>query len=204
MTEQETSFDFAALAEYADAEQSSPQRADSLQNLLALARKAAELDSEVAIAEAKLKTTKEALTELTEKQIPGLMAELNLVEFRQPECFIGIKNTVHAKISKDRTPAAVEWLDEHGLAGMVKRIVTISFNREEQKLARKLMADIARRKTPLRVAEEQWVEPQTLKAWVTRQLAAEAEAEKEGREVDNVPRDIFGVFERKIAVVEIK
>lgn len=178
--------------EYEEAEKPEPS-SDKLEHLIRLAKQADAAQRLVDRLEVELKEAKGTLTRLVESEIPTFMDDLETTEIRNSRAHIKIAEKVYSKFPKARANEAVAWLDDHGFAGMVKRLVTIAFNREEQKLARKLMADIKKRKTPLRVDEEQWVEPGTLTAWVKRQL----------EEGTDIPKELFGVYTRRVAEVAV-
>ncbi len=146
-------------------------------------------------AEAALTKAKADLAEIAERQLPELMEELQLETFSTTGGItIEVGERIQASISKEHGPRAIEWLDAHGFARLVKRKFTVMFGKDEEKWANKFAADLARRKRQLNVERKAEVHPQTLKAFVKEQLEAGAE----------LPLDLFGVFRQRVSKVEVK
>lgn len=173
--------------------EASPPSPDTLRRLADLAAQAKARELAVANLEAKLKEEKQALSALVERDIPTIMDEIGMSDFRIKDgTRILVKDVVRASISADRQEAAKEWFDANGLAGIVKRRFIISFNRDQTALVNKFAADLRKRKVPLAVSIENKVEPMTLKALVTRRLEAGEE----------VPMELLGVFVQRVAKIE--
>ena len=169
-----------------------PLPTDKLERLTKLANTARDQARSVEELEEQLKVASRKLASLVEFEIPQLMDELG-VPFLGLEdgSRVDVKEDIRASISADRRMAAVEWLDAHGLSGMVKRIFEIKFTREQEKEVRKFEADLRKRKNPLTVDRIYKVEPMTLKAWATRTLEA-------GGEIDLA---LFGIHRQRRAKI---
>lgn len=128
--------------------------------------------------------------DLREILIPELMQSMGIKKIETSDGInVSVEDDVYAKISHDNSPEAFKWLDDNGHGGMVKRKVTVEFNRDQEDTVKELV-------TKLRIdfpqtREEKKVESQTLKAWVRRRR-------KEGKPV---PEELFGVHVRPVAKI---
>jgi hypothetical protein len=120
--------------------------------------------AEVALAEAKAKHRR---TE--QEDLPELMQELGLLEFKlldgtkiifDPDVQCGIK-------VENRAPAAL-WLIEHGFGGIIKTQLTIGFGRGEREKALEA-AEKIEAQTGFACGFEETVHPSTLKSFVKEQ-----------------------------------
>jgi hypothetical protein len=160
-------------------------------NRLAAELNAAEVEAEKA--KESLAKANEVVTDLAERQIPELMDQLGLAEYRTTEGFrIKIAKTIRASIPAAQKDAAMDWLDEHGHGGLVKRTVLVSFSREEEVKAAKLVTELGKKFE--NVATDRKVEPSTLRAFIAEQLS--------GGEA--IPLPLFGAWEQRIAKITTK
>ena len=167
---------------------------NALAHLHGLVNEQHELELEVARLQQQLQLKQDQLKLHQEKILPEAMLELGLSTFGTPSGLqVSLEESIHASIPKKFQDDAFTWLDENNESGMIKRSFEIKFNKDEEKLANKFVADLNKRKTRLRVDMKKKVEPMTLKAWVTRSL-------EEGREI---PLELFGVFRRKVSRVKV-
>ena len=97
---------------------------------------------------------------------------------------VELSEDVKTKIPKARAEEAFAWLEAQGQGGLIKREIVVGFRREEQEAATELLGQLADYEN---VKEAQRVESSTLKKFVRDALARGEE----------VPRDLFGVFEFK-------
>lgn len=145
----------------------------------------------VVAAELELKRVNERYRAVAERDLPELMAELGLTEFRTERGLrISIKETVRASIPDGRREDAMRWLDDNGHGALVKRMVSVSFNREQAEEARKLMEQISGEFPTAR--EERKVESATLRAFIRQELEAG----------HDIPLELFGAFVQKTAEVK--
>lgn len=168
---------------------------NSMARLSGLARDQKAAEAKVARLQQELEDAQKALDKIAQKDLPELMQELRLKDFTTEDgVTIQVKESIHTSIPKARQDDAFGWLEEHNQAGMIKRQVVVSFDRDEEKWAKKFLMDMAKRKRPLNSKIDRKVEPATLKAFITRQLEAGVD----------IPQDLFGVHRRKITQVEVK
>ena len=136
------------------------------------------------------KKLKEQHRQIAEEQLPELFEEVGMSELKTKSGLpLKLKNVVHTSISKGRKPKAISWLDENGQGGMVKRCVTIDFDKTQEDKVKALLRLIGRGWPNHRVELD--VHASTVKAFVKKRL--------EDGEV--LPLDIFGVH--CVDVVEI-
>lgn len=153
----------------------SPNQPDGLTQLAALAEQLVELDKVVHAREVALIAAKSRLQLLSTKTIPQKIESLGIpippegltIPTRNGPS-IRVKEEVHGSCSKANMPELVRWLDENGESGMVKRAVSLVFNREQSTEALEL-CDKLRKKYPM-VDTKETVNANTLKAWVRRRL----------------------------------
>jgi hypothetical protein len=178
----------------ADVGQPAPDIGDnSLRSVAALAASLRDLDAEIAHLEDRLKDTKERRRKLSQETLPDAMAEVGLSSFRLHDgAAVEVEPIIRASISKDRAPAAHEWLRRHGHGDLIKHVVVASYGRGDEDKAQALLrfAEVQRAKAEAKEA----VHPQTLNGWAREMM-------KSGREI---PADLFGLFTGREAVISTK
>ena len=141
------------------------------------------LESEIALKEIELARLAERLNDLSSKQIPDMMLEIGLRDFRLTS---GAKVVVapfySAKIPSDREQEAFKWLDETNNSSIVKCEVHATYSRGEIAKAREILAKLMKLKLPFELSQS--IHHSTLKAFVRERI----ENNKP------LPRDLFGVF----------
>lgn len=163
----------------------------------------AQLDTlikELEAAEAAVKAADKALTEalarrddLVERTIPTYMEDnMGLSEFTTRDgVVVKIVKKIRASIGSNKEDAFA-WLSAHGHGNMIKRTIQIAFNKEQEQeaaeLSEKLSEEYAGVRTDMAVA------PATLTAFVREML-------ERGEEI---PHDIFGIFEQRKAEIKRK
>lgn len=184
-----------AVPDYSDYKEPPKAGSNSMASLKALARKQKLAEQEVARLEDELAKAKESLKEVSERELPTLMADLQLGSFTTDDGIeISINESIHTSIPKGSEDEALTWLEKHDQSGLIKRSFVIMFNREEEAWANKFKADLAKRKKPVNAKITRKVEPQTLKAYVSKEL----------EKGTDIPQKLFGVFRRKVSEVKIK
>jgi len=129
---------------------------------------AARLDSE-------LSTKEEAIRRLAEEDIPQLLKECGLSEVKLADgTKVTVTNELECSISEERRAAAMAWLRERNLGGVIKTLVAAQFGKGEEEEAQRAYKALLRLQVQAELKET--VHPQTLKAT----LKAEREA---GRDV---------------------
>ena len=164
------------------------------EGLAELRRLADELEAaqeEVVRLEVLLKNAQEKATELSEITIPEKMAAVGLTELATPSGFrLAIEEAVFAHITKAREDEAYRWLDVNGHGGMIRRELTVAFNREQGDAATALHAEL--RGKFAGVTQKWAVNAQTLKAWARHML----------EDGENVPLETFGIHTKRVAKIK--
>jgi hypothetical protein len=164
---------------------------DVLSSLAKLAEEQIKAVSEVAEAEAQLSTAKEKLKDLAERQIPDLMDQVGLEDFKTSSgLIIEVNETIRAAIPKEHEHRGIAWLKEHGHEALVKRVVSVAFGKGEDGKAQQLYLEMAKRYD---VEDKASVHPSTLSAFVREQLEAGEE----------IPLDLLGVHRQRVAKVKV-
>lgn len=163
---------------------------DDLKRLVKLAEMQLSIEQEVAEAEEKLKLRKALLRQISEVDLPDLMAEVGLTKFALVNGKeVKIKEDLYAKIPDDKFHDAMLWLSSNGYSGIVKSTITASFGKEEIDKAELILSEL--REEGVSAEMKQGVHPQTLKAFVKERLAAE----------EAIPFDVFGIMPFNKAVI---
>jgi len=83
-------------------------------------------------------------------------------------CKINTATYYSARITEENREEAFEWLDSNGFSDIIKNTVSISFGRNEDESAKKLVHTLDT--DGYTTAQKKWVEPMTLKAFVREQV----------------------------------
>lgn len=162
-----------------------------LNQLQEMAERQAQAQAEVARLEAELNRAKETLKDLAERQVPELMDQIGIEDFRtRTGLRIRIEESIRASIPKERTFEAFAWLQSNNSASLIKRKVAVEFGKGEDAAATELAAYL--KKQGYAPENEAKVHPQTLGAWVREKLKAGVE----------IPLDLFGVFRQRVSKIE--
>ena len=141
-------------------------------SLKALSEKSNELqnlDNQIKDVEEELGKLKSKYRELSEVDIPSMLSELGLSEITLADGNkISTATYYSARISEDKRDEAFGWLNDNGFADIIKNTVSVSFGRDEDDSARKLVDSLE--DNGYTTAQKQWVEPMTLKAFVREQV----------------------------------
>jgi len=164
---------------------------DQLSGISALARRAKQIEKEIADQEDTLKELKSQFRKITEEALPEALAELGMTSFRMEDgSSIDIKPFYSASISEARRAEAFQWLRDHGFDDIIKNTVSVRFGRGEDELCTRLLGLLGQQGYPAEQTEK--IEPQTLKAWVKERI-------EKGQPVDT---ELFGVFVGQKAVIK--
>lgn len=173
-------------------EQASPEK------MALLSRLCDRLEQEekaVETAEAELKKAQERVRKLREHDIPDLMRSVGLKKLSTESGLdVSLREAVRATWPKDaeRRTEAMEWLEQNGHGGLVKRQFIITFGRDEEAWAKKFEDDLRKRKRELNLERKEAVHPSTLCAFIREQLAEGAK----------VPMRAFSAFVQTFAEVK--
>lgn len=160
---------------------------DNLDKLIGLQRGH---ESTVERLEEELSTAKNKLKNIAEHELPTLMDQMGLKEFKTNKGFkIEIKKSLRVSIAGAKKGPAHQWLKDHKHGDIIKRCVIIPFMVNEAEKAIELAEELEKKYGT--VGNEEAVSPQTLKALISKLL-------KQG--VD-VPMQTFGAFEQCTAKI---
>lgn len=148
-------------------------------------------EDKIAQLELEVSLEKERKRILVEEDIPDLMDSSGADIHGIPGVQVTVKDDVRASVSKERLAKAVKWLDDHGHGGIVKRLISVAFSRDQEDKATELVDRI---KGDYPVKQDWSIHAGTLKAWATRRIEAE----------EDIPRDLFGIQERRVAKIKRK
>jgi len=148
------------------------QHNSSLERLSRLADDLAAKKRVVLQIEADLKRAQKDVQDLEEGTIPAVMDELGMKMFTTTSGFqISIEESNHPSILVENRDKTFRWFEAHGHGGMIKRAVTVAFNREQSAMAKDLQAELMGRGYP-GVKSDESVHPSTLRSWVNHRLEA--------------------------------
>jgi len=141
-------------------------------------------------AERLVERRKKELAAIAEKQLPELMDELKISEFKLSSGRkIKVSEKIRASIAKKNKPLAFEWVRKQGSGKMIKRVVSLPFSTGEDEKADKLIKKLT--KQGYEPGDKQDIHNATLVAFVRRRLEAGEE----------LPLDLFGVFRQRVAEI---
>lgn len=171
-----------------------PPAQDKLELLTDLAVQQQDLETKIQITEEKLKELGVQHRELAWDQIPGLMGDLNMQKFTLSDGYtIAINEKLRCSIPKDeeRHLAAMTWIDANGGSALIQRGFHITFEKSQEKFARKFQRDCAQRVNALPMEEIFKIHNQTLVKFLGDKLEAGEE----------VPLQKFGGHHQRIAKI---
>lgn len=176
--------------DYSDFKETSTPSDEAFAPLNALVVEARETQAAIATLERELDEKAKLLVGILTVRLPSLMQSMGLTEFKTTDGLeISVKEEVEAHISKENQTAAHEWLDKNNHGGIIKRDITVSFNKEQNEAAKALLEELSKKFAG--VASKQTVHPQTLKSWAKEMLGNGAD----------FPMELFGIFRRKVAKI---
>jgi hypothetical protein len=171
----------------ADAAAASPE--DALQRVAGLAAMMIKLQADVTAAETALSAAKLAYARVEQTDLPELMAEMGLSMIKLEDgSTVEVRRTYASNINDERRERAHAWLIEHGFGGLIKTRLEMSFGRGQEAEAAAAAQQIEK-ELGIAPVVEQGIHSATLSAFVKEQIEAG----------NNIPRDLFGVFEIKKA-----
>lgn len=163
----------------------------SLGEVSELARQLVTMQDEVKDLESMLKNRKEDLRKLQEQTLPDALIELGLSEVAlENGVKIETKQFYRASIPKAKEDEAFAWLRDNGHGDLVKHVVSLRFDREEDEQARELIEDL--RDKGLDPENKQSVHPMTLRAFARERIEAG----------EDIPHDLLGVYVGQQATVK--
>jgi len=166
---------------------------NALSGVANLVRRQLALESEIENHEELLKQRKLELKSVSEDLLPAALEEHGLKELRMADgSIVSVQSFYGASIPKDRTEDAFNWLRTNDFGDLIKNVVSVSFGRNEDNVAKELQGNLQSK--GFATSQKEWVEPMTLKAFVKEQIEV-------GREI---PSDLFGIFTGRKAKIKGK
>lgn len=162
----------------------------TLARLTQLAEEAQRLEKEIGERSVALAELQDAHKRIVRDVLPSAMDQLGMKSFALSDgSKIDVKEHVQASITEEHKIRAFAWLTEHEFDGIIKTKVQSEFGKGEIEAAREAVT--ALEKSGFVATLDQNVHNSTLKAFVKERLA----------EGDDIPLDVFGVFEFKEAKI---
>lgn len=183
---------FSSLEEDAKQQREIPTD-EKLGKLNAVCRKLVEKERQYAEYKTLASQTYEEIKDVKEKEIPDVMASLNISKFVMDDgTEIAIKDELFASIKEDKRIQALQWLDDNGLGDIIKHDITISFARGEHEEAERIKG-VLKDNGQNSYDEKASVHPQTLKA-TFKDLRNKGE---------DIPEELFNWYETPLAKVKL-
>jgi hypothetical protein len=154
----------------ADAAPPAPESGE-LSRVRALAQRFIDQEQFVSMLEEQLADEKEAARRLREEDLPSLMTEIGLSEFKMADgTRITVTRAVECSISEERRPVAHAWLKSHGFGGLIKTEVAVKFDRGEDEIAAAIASSLRETFPNKSIEVEERVHPSTLSAFLREQV----------------------------------
>lgn len=164
---------------------------DALSKLAGLVAELHDAETEVLRCERELQIAQTRARDMAEKQIPEHMVEMGLAEFKTIDGVkIELKSSLHVTPKKENRMTVLDWLEERGHGNLIKRTVSVAFNRDQEGEATSLLTYLSTERG-FQAKEERKVAPATLRKFVADRL-------QDGQEL---PMELFGVFQYKFAKI---
>lgn len=165
----------------------------TLERLTELANEAKRLEAEINAATVALAEKQAEHDRIVRGHIPDVMEELGMEEFKLVDgSKVKVKTDIKCGLSEERKPAGFAWLRETSNDGIIKTLVSLQFGKGEAAQAEEAVAALQEAGFDNASAEDS-VHPSTLKSFVKECLENGVA----------IPLDTFGVFEFKIAKIEL-
>lgn len=163
---------------------------NTIERLTGLANAATELREKIEKMAFELAEEQEALVKIVRVQIPNIMAELNMKEFKMVDGrTVSIDPKLNASIPEQNRPTAFRWLEENNYDGIIKTKVHSEFGKGEMEDAVK--ARDALHDAGFTASLDRNIHPATLKSFVKERLEAG----------DKLP-EAFSIFEYNEATIK--
>lgn len=138
-----------------------------------------------------LKFAKRVAANLAGSVIPDFLESLGLGEITTKDGKkVSVKSSWQVSVPATKKERAYKWLEDNGYGEMIKRQISVAFNRGQEDEAHKLLEDLSNEYSDIRIDRK--VEPMTLKSFVNKQLESG----------EQIPEEIFGQFRVRKAIVK--
>lgn len=164
-----------------------PVTDEQLKSLSSLAEQMVKAEQQVERLQKALDDATTSLNKLSMSLIPDLMTELGMESFSLSNGYsVEVKKFYNASIAEEKQDEAFTWLRNNDFDAIIKRVITSSFGKGEDKKAEKLKTTLLKQGFPF--IDKSSIHASTLKAFVRERIEA-----GDG----TFPKDLFGVFEGK-------
>lgn len=165
-----------------------PAGEDALAKIARLAQSQREAAQLVERAEQALDDAKGQLKQISEVDLPELMATVGMGQIKLSDgTTVSVSDRIHARISQDNMADAHTWLNANGHGNLIKREFKVGFGRDQEEWATAFEDTLANE--GVKYDRKQAVHPSTLRAFVKQQL----------EDGENIPEDVFGVYRQSVA-----
>jgi len=148
-------------------------------------------EDDIANLENLLKEKKRELLKLTDEDLPSMLQEIGLSEFKLEDgSQVTIKPTYGASIKVEERPQAYEWLRENGYDDIIKNTVTCAFGRGEDDNASAFTA--LAEKEGFIPSQKEEIHSSTLRAFIKERV----------ENGDEFPSELFGAYVGQRAVIK--
>ncbi len=174
-----------------------------LQRVSELAALQVRQEATVAALEQELADAKDALKQTAERDLPNLMDDIGLAEYKLTTgAKVSIKTKIVGAILEENRPAAFEWLHRHGFGPIVKRNVEVQFGRGDAMKAGRLLGYLTRWYKDFKISDKEAVHGNTLNAWAREITERNTAALQDGGKVIAVP-DAIKITELRASLVTL-
>jgi hypothetical protein len=174
------------MAEDADERSVRLPKDELVASISALANQQLQLEKELEYEELKLEELKARLSRVRDSELPSLMEQAGVTLLKLLDgSLLEVKEDVYAGITEEHKVAAFAWLEETGNDGIIKNEIKAAFGKGQDAEAKELQALLNAHGYSYTALRS--VHPQTLKAFVRKQLEAGI----------IVPTDVFSVHVKR-------
>jgi hypothetical protein len=198
------------LEAYAEHVERQPEKKPvDLKQITSLVVRMLDLQEQATQLEEQAKKKREEVARYSTSLIPTALADAGMDSFTLGKgagnwagYHIGMEVQTHANVRKDNWPSVIEWLRRHKRDAIVKRELKIEFGRGEAKFAVRVLGYFKRWHGERKFTDREFVHAQTLGKFVREYLAAEQDEDEPLPPEKHLPRDLFGIYQETITVVE--
>ena len=166
----------------------------ALARIAELAEKQVAAEKIIADLTAKLAYANLALKAIRENDLPDAMSEAGCASYTLTDgSIVKVKRDWAISINKDFHGAALQWLTENNLGGIIKNAINVQFGRDNDAEARALVDEIKDAHPTADVEIKKTVHAQTLKATLKAELAKQTA----------VPNDLFHLYPLRWSEVKV-
>lgn len=164
-----------------------------LSTLLEMANKQIQIENRILKTEAILEKRKELLKLYSEKMIPDYMEQIGIPEFKTDDGFvIGVKSSIHCNITEMNRAQAYLWLENNGAGDLIKRKLSVDLGKDQKEEADSIRKVLEEKGLLEQSTFVPSIHPLTLNSFVKKSL----------EEGENIPMDLFDVFNKKVAKIK--